>query len=116
MIPNKLRIEVEVWEKIKGKNELNQTSYSDNKIITVPAEIIPQSGNMQRQAVETMLTHCSHKIICRYSQTIMDAYQQQQKKSDMHIMFRGQRFNVLFILNPYFRNETLEIFTEEVIG
>jgi SPP1 family predicted phage head-tail adaptor len=116
MIPNKFRYKIDVYGKVKGKNELNQTSYIDDKIITVWAEVIPQTGNMQRQQVETMLTHVTHKIICRYNQTIYDAYQQQQNKSDMHIMFKGQRFNIKYILNPYFRNETLEIFAEEVVG
>lgn len=116
MNPGQLRHQIDVYGKIKTKSELNQTSYVDAKITTVSAEIIPQTGNMQRQQVETMLTNVTHKIICRYNQTIMDTYQQQQKKSDMHIMFRGHRFNVRYILNPYFRNEKLEIFTEEVLG
>lgn len=116
MEAGKLRHRMKVYGKVKTLNELNQTSYVDDLITTVWAEIIPQTGNMQRQQVETMLTNVTHKIVCRYSKMIIEAYQQQQNKSDMHIMFNGHRFNITYILNPYFRNEKLEIFTQEVIG
>jgi len=30
-------------------------------------------------------------------------------------MFRGKRYDIKFILNPFFADEFLEIFTEQVI-
>lgn len=107
---------VSLYGKTKTKNELDQTSYVDELICQVWAQITPQTGNMQRQQVETMLTNVTHKLIVRYRRLIEDAYQQIENKSDMHIMYRGHRFNIRYILNPYFRNKTLEIFVEEVIG
>jgi head-tail adaptor len=111
-----LRHRVEIYGKAKIINELNQTSYEDALVTTVWAEIIPQTGNMQRQQVETMLTNVTHKLSCRYNRAIMEAYQQQKNKADMHIMIENHRFNVRYILNSYFRKVSLEIFVEEVIG
>lgn len=103
----KLRQRIEIWDRAEFKNELLETDYKDQKIKTVWAEIIPQTGNMQRAAADTILTSCTHKIKVRYSAG-------KDITPDMWIMFRGRRFDIRYILNPYFRNELLEVFVEEV--
>ncbi|MGE7828969.1 phage head closure protein [Paenibacillus sp. NPDC093718] len=101
----KLRNKVEIWGKTKVLNELNQTTYRDGKIASVYAEIVPQTGKLQKQEAESILTNVTHKLIIRYRKDL---------KPDMHIRFKGKRFNIRYILNPYFRNESLEVFVEEV--
>ncbi|MCU6709405.1 phage head closure protein [Paenibacillus sp. J5C_2022] len=111
-----MRHRIEIYTKTKTKNELNQTTYVDSLLTTVWAEIMPQTGKMMNQQVETMLTNVSHKIICRYNQSIMDAYQPFDNKADMHIKFNGHRFDVKYMIDPYFLRKSLEIFAVEVIG
>lgn len=110
MVPNKFRYKVELWGKVEIQNELLETDYQDSKLGTVWAEVIPQTGSMgKRQGVETLLTNVTHKIITRQDSG-------KAIKQDNWFMFRGQRFDIRFILNPYFLDETLEFFCEEVIG
>lgn len=103
----KLRHRIELWGKVEFKNELLETDYRNQQIKTIWCEIVPQTGNMQRAAADTILTTCTHKVKVRY-----DAGK--DIKPDMWFMFRGQRFDIRYILNPYFRNEWLEVFVEEV--
>lgn len=112
----KLRNRVKVYGKVEGTNELKHTVYNDALITSVWANVIPQTGKLQSQQANTILTNVTHKIEVRYNKVIMDAYQDENVKSSLHIKFRGHRFDVKYILNPYFKNETLEIFCEEVIG
>ncbi|MDN4093571.1 phage head closure protein [Brevibacillus agri] len=110
MEAGKLRHKVELWGNTRVKNELNEWTNIDAKIKDIRADIIPQTGNMSRQqGIETIISKTTHKFIIRYNSG-------KDITSDNWFMFRGKRFDILYILNPYFRNESLEIFCEEVIG
>lgn len=112
----KMRNRVQLFGKIKTLNALNETVYIDSLIQTFWAEIIPQTGKLQSQQTETLLTNVTHKIVARYQKSIEDAYQNERIKSSLYIKFKGHRFDITFVLNPYFRNQSLEIFVEEVMG
>ncbi|MCG3089135.1 phage head closure protein [Sporosarcina cyprini] len=105
---NRLKHKIDVYGNTKVLNELNETSYEFTKIKTLSAEIVPQTGSLQRQQAETILTNVTHKIIVRYSAG-------KDITKDMQIQFRNHRFEIKYILNPYFKNETLEIFCQEVL-
>lgn len=110
MEAGKLKHKIEVWGRVEFENELLETDYTDSLIKSIWAEIIPQTGSMsKRQGVETIMTNVTHKIIVRYNSG-------KDIASDMWLMYRGHRFDIRFILNPYFSNESLEIFCEEVVG
>jgi len=103
----KTEIENELGE-TEIENELGETDYTEAKIKTIWAAIIPQTASLQKGQVETILSNTTHKIICRYNAG-------KDIKQDMFIMFNGHRFDINYILNPYFKNESLEIFASEVI-
>lgn len=107
MNAGKLRGKITVWKKGESKNELKQKTYVDQEFMQIWAEIIPQTAALQRAAAETKLSNTTHKIKVRYGSGKLI-------KQDMWITFKGHRFDIKYILNPYFRNETLEIFAEEV--
>ena len=109
MNPGELDKRIEVWGKTAIKNELKETDYQDTKIKSIWASIIPQTGSMLKGQANTILTNTTHKIVCRYSSG-------KDIKNDMWIMFKGHRFDINYILNPYFKNEKLEIFCTEVIS
>lgn len=104
--PGSLRHRVEIWGNTKEKNELLETINKLSKLMTVWAEIIPQTGKLQNAQADTILTNVTHKIIIRYIDGL---------KTDMWVNFKEHKFEIMYILNPYFKNETLEIFVKEVI-
>ncbi len=108
MNPAQLRHKIDVYGKVTVTNELGETDYTYDKIKTIWASIIPQTGNLQKQQTDTILTNVTHKIVTRYNSG-------KEITTDMYFMFQGKRFDIKFILNPYFKNETLEIFVTEVI-
>lgn len=99
---------IEIWGNIKHENELGETSYEFEKINRIWAAIIPQTAVLQRQQTDTILTNVTHKIIVRYSAG-------KDITKDMQIYYKNHRFEIKYILNPYERNETLEIFCQELI-
>ena len=99
---------IEHWGKVKFINGLGEDDYKDGYIKTIWASIVPQTGSLQKTQAETILTNTTHKIIVRYLSG------KNIKESD-HIMFRLRRYDINFILNPYFKDETLEIFCEQVL-
>ena len=105
---DRLQHRIDIWEKAPFINELDENDYKDEKITTIWAKIVPQTGSLQKTQAETILSNTTHKIIVRYGAG------KDIKESDF-IMFRGKRFDIKFILNPYFKNELLEIFAEQII-
>lgn len=100
---------IDIYGNSEIENELGEIDYSSVLLKTIWANIIPQTGSLQKQQANTILSNVTHKIIVRY-ESANDVTQ------DMYIMFRGKRFDIKYILNPYFKNESLEIFCEEIIG
>ena len=108
MNPGKLNKRIEHWGKVPFVNELGETDYTTAKIKTIWASIVPKTGSLEKTQAETILTNTTHKIIVRYLSG------KDIKESDS-IKFRGRKYNIKFILNPFFKDETLEIFTEQVL-
>lgn len=105
---NRLRYKIEVHGNKKVTNELNETTYKFSLIKTLFAEVIPQTGSLMKQQADTILTNVTHKIVVRYDSG-------KDITKDMQIHFRGHKFEIKYILNPYFSNETLEIFVQELM-
>lgn len=104
----KLKHRIEVWGQQKVINTLEEVDYINAKTKDIWAQIVPQTGNMQRAQADTILSSCTHKIIVRYMSG-------KDITPDMWLVYRGKRFDIRYILEPYFGNEMLEIFVEEVL-
>lgn len=105
---NRLRHKIEVHGNQKVTNEINETTYKFSLIKTLFAEVIPQTGSLMKQQADTILTNVTHKIVVRYDSG-------KDITKDMQIHFRGHKFEIKYILNPYFSNKTLEIFVQELM-
>lgn len=103
-----LKHRIDIYENIEQTNELSETSYRWDKFKTIWAAIVPQTGALQRQQADTILTNVTHKIVVRYSAG-------KDITKEMKIHFREHEFEIKYILNPYFGNETLEIFVQKVL-
>lgn len=106
--PGALKHKIDVLGNVKGENEVGETVYNFEKIATIKAEIIPQTGALQKQQAETIMTNVTHKIRVRYSAG-------RNITKDMQLYFKGHTFEIKFILDPYFSNTWLEIFCEELL-
>ena len=108
-----LRNRIDIYANVKTTNELEETTYKFMKINTIWSSLIPQTGTLQKQQAETVLTNVTHKVIVRYSAG-------KDITKDMQIFFKDKnnvvhRYEIKYILNPYFANEKLEIFCQELI-
>lgn len=97
---------ISVFGNVKYKNQLNEESQKYGIIKKIWAEVIPQTGALQRQQADTILTNVTHKIIVRYSAGHFIT-------KEMKIHYREHIFEIKYVLNPYFANEYLEIFVQE---
>ncbi|MEY8001607.1 head-tail adaptor protein [Clostridium sp. Mt-5] len=115
---------IEVWGKIPFQNEVHAKSFKNSKIKTIWASIVPQTGSLAKQKnADTLLANVTHKIIIRYNsgKNIVD---------DMWLMYFtndtdreaylndqtlkvGHRFDISYILDPFYKHETLEIYCVE---
>lgn len=109
MNPSNLKHRIDIYANVKYENELGEEDYRFDKLKTIWAAIIPQTGSLQKQQADTILTNVTHKIIVRYSAA-------HDITKEMQIRFRNHKFEIKYILNPYFNNETLEIFVQEVLA
>ena len=105
---NRLNNRIEVWGNTEYTNKLNEKSYRFQKIKEIWASIIPQTGKLQTQQAETVLTNVTHKVIVRHSAG-------KDIDKNMEFVFKGRKFKIKFILNPFEENEVFEIFCEEVM-
>ncbi|AVK95603.1 head-tail adaptor protein [Lysinibacillus sphaericus] len=108
MNPGDLRHRIEILTNQKAKNELEETIYKFIPLKKLWAAIIPQTGSLQKQVADTILTNVTHKIIVRYNAG-------KDITKDMRIRYKDHEFEIKYVLNPYFKNETLEIFVQEVL-
>ena len=108
-----LRHRIDIYDNVKVVNEYFETTYKFQKVNTIWASLIPQTGSLQRQESETILTNVTHKIVVRYPAG-------KDITKDMQIFQKDEndvvhRYEIKYILNPFFKNETLEIFCQELI-
>jgi SPP1 family predicted phage head-tail adaptor len=103
-----LKHRIDIYEKTATTNTLGETDYDYASTKTIWASIIPQTAKLQIQVADTILSNVTHKIVVRYKSG-------SGITQDMYVMYGTHRFDIKYILNPYFANETLEIFVTEVM-
>lgn len=99
---------IEIHGNVAYENEIGEESMRFQLLKSIWAAVVPQTGSLQRQKADTILTNVTHKIIVRYS-----AGKDITKEMKLH--YKHHEFEIKYILNPYFSNETLEIFVQEVL-
>ena len=78
------------------KDALGQYPVEPERVATVWCSVTPQTGSLlSGRPAETQLSRTTHKVTIRYRKGIT-----------------GETYDILYILDPYLRHETLEIFCE----
>jgi len=112
MNPGDLNKCLEIWGKVEFTNELNEKDFRDALIKTAWGgfdKVNQQTGNQIIGVADTIFSKTTHKIKLRYhtSKTLTEAN---------WFMYEGHRFDIKYILDPFFKHESLEFFCEEVRG
>lgn len=100
---------VEVWQnaKAQAKNELGQYPIIPQKFCEAWACIVPQTGSLLGgRSADTALTKTTHKVVMNYRADLTP---------DMWIMHGGQRYNIIYISDPYLDRQRLEVFAEVMV-
>lgn len=105
---NKLKKKISILGNVEVENRLGETTIEFEPIKTIWAEIVPQTGSLQKQVADTILTNVTHKIKVRFTAG-------KDITKEMEIQYNGHKFEIKYILNPYFENKWLEIFVQEVL-
>lgn len=112
MIIGKLNRVIEIWQEQPSKtlfDELGTSKLVPVKIKSVYASMVPQTGSLlNNRAGGTLLSKSTHKIIIRHS-----AFPELSNK--YFIIYKNHRFQIDYVLNPNMKNESLEVFCEELI-
>lgn len=104
-----LQRKIELWGNRKSSepNRLGQYEIVPQQIKSIWAAVIPQTGSLlQGRAADTTLARTTHKVIIRYDKNVSE---------DMWFVIDNNRYDILYILNPYLNNERLEVFTEVLL-
>lgn len=86
------------------RDELGQYPVVEKELATIWCGVTPQTGTMlSGRAADTQLADTTHKVVIRYRPDI---------RPDMWLEIEGTRYDILYVLDPYLRHETLELFCE----
>lgn len=90
------------------KDALGQYPVTEETVATLWCGVTPQTGSLLTgRPAETQLSKTTHKVTIRYRRGITP---------DMWLEIGGEVYDILYILDPYLRHETLEIFCEVRAG
>lgn len=101
-----LQQRAELWHNSEAKemDELGQYPIEPTLLGQLYCAVIPQTGSLlSGRMADTTLSRTTHKVVIRYRNDI---------KPDMWLMIEGQRYDILYTLDPYLNKERLEIFCE----
>jgi len=115
---NRFDKKIEIWSNnVEFTNEVGEKDHGPGIIKSIWSEIIPQTGSLQKQQASTILSDVTHKIKVRYAsgKVITDNMYIKYKENKASATPKEHRFDIKYILDPFFAHEFLEIFSEEII-
>lgn len=101
-----MRTRAELWnmETATERDELGQFPVSPKLVCRLWAAVTPQTGSLLTgRLADTQISRTTHKVTIRYRKGVTP---------DMWLEIQGQRYEILYILDPYLRHDTLELFCE----
>lgn len=101
-----LQHKAELWHNREAEemDELGQYPIEPTLLGQLYCAVIPQTGSLlSGRMADTTLSRTTHKVVIRYRGDITP---------DMWLMIEGQRYEILYVLDPYLNKERLEIFCE----
>lgn len=107
-ILKRLRHRIDVFSKVESKTEFGELTYDYEKVSSVWAEILPNTGKENTIKGDSIQVTVTHKITVR-----KEAIKEPQ--NDMYFMFRGQKYEVMYFMPHYSRNDLTEFYCKLII-
>lgn len=107
-ILERLRHRVDVFSKSESKTEFGELTYLYEKTQTVWAEITPTSGRENTIPGKSIQESITHKITVRNGAI-------KKPRNDMYFVFKGQRYEVMYFMPHYRRNDLIEFYCKLII-
>lgn len=106
----RLRNRVDIFAKTEFVTDYGETTYKYEKMKSVWAEILPlKSGNTEEKiAGETLRSKSTHKITVREGAI-------KNITPDMYVMFKGQKYEIMYFMPHYQKNDIVEIYCKLII-
>lgn len=105
---SRLNNRVALYGKIEAINELGEKDYQYQKIKTIWAEVLPQSGSEKVGQGNTIFAEISHKFTVRTK--AIDSL-----SNDMYFIFEGQKYDIKYFQPNYKWHDRIEIFCKLVV-
>lgn len=103
-----LKCRIDVYGKTKNKNEFNEITYDYGKIGSVWAEIKPTTGRENTLDGNSIQASITHKITVRNGAI-------KEPRNDMYFEYKGQRYEVMYFMPYYRKNDLVEFYCKLVI-
>lgn len=107
-ILERLRHRIDVYSKTQAKTEFGEITYDYHKTQTIWAEILPTSGKIEDIDGQSIRADVTHKITVRNGAI-------KEPRNDMYFVFKGQKYEVLYFMPHYRRNDLIEFYTKLII-
>lgn len=107
-ILERLRHKIDVFSKAETKTEFGELTYDYKKFSSVWAEITPKTGRENTLDGNSIQVSVTHKIIVRNGSI-------KEPRNDMYFIFKGQRYEVLYFMPYYKRNDLIEFYCKLII-
>ena len=104
----RLRYRVDVFSKSESETEFGEITYLYEKTQTIWAEITPTTGRENSIDGNSIQANITHKITVR-NRAI------NKPCNDMYFEYRGQRYEVMYFMPHYRRNDLIEFYCKLII-
>lgn len=107
-ILERLRHKIDVFSKVESKTEFGEVNYDYEKVSSVWAEIVPTTGKENTVKGDSIQVSVTHKITVRNGAI-------KEPRNDMYFIFKGQKYEVLYFMPHYRRNDLIEFYCKLII-
>ena len=104
----RLRHRIDVYAKMESQTEFGEIKYDYKKVSSVWADIVPKSGRENSIQGDSIQVSVTHKITIRNGGI-------KEPRNDMYFEFRGQRYEVLYFMPHYKKNDLIEFYCKLII-
>lgn len=128
-ILERLRHRIDVFSKVEGKTEFGEVTYDYEKVSSVWVEIVPTTGKENAVKGDSIQVSVTHKItvrngaikephghnFCLATKTTCGRPNSFGLSNDMYFIFKGQKYEVLYFMFHYRRNDLIEFYCKLII-
>lgn len=107
-ILERLRHRIDVFSRTESKTEFGEITYLYDRTQTVWAEITPTSGRENTIPGASIQESITHKITVRNGAI-------KKPRNDMYFGYKGQRYEVMYFMPHYRRNDLIEFYCKLII-